>query len=295
MPTTQDIKRLDREAVREASLYMGGVAWPSIAFGFAIGAGYVLTFLAAARGDLDLLVGFFISGLLVYASYTILHETVHGNVSGLGQPTRWYNEALGYLSGFIMAIPLTVHRVNHLAHHRRTNDPEADPDMVMAIKGRPGPFSLFAASLRTVVKNYTFFLGPGWARCAQRDRWIAASEIAVSVGVRLGLAIAGFGMEVLVLTLLANLLSNFLTVTLFAVAVHHPNTEQGRYVDTSTILFPAWLNGPITGLWLWQNYHSIHHLFPRVPFYRYAALFDRISKIMTIRGAPIYRIGSQAS
>ena len=55
--------------------------------------------------------------------------------------------------------------------------------------------------------------------------------------------------------------------------------------------FPAWLNGPITWLWLWQNYLAVHHLFPRVPFYRYAALFDRIRSMMVARGAPIQQIG----
>ena len=291
MTATPDTKSLDREAIRQAQLSMGGIAWPTVAFGFAIAAGYVLTFLAAARGDLSLVAGFFINGLLVYASYTILHETVHGNVSGFGQPTRWYNEVLGYASGFMMAIPLTIHRTNHMAHHRSTNDPEADPDMVMAIAGRPGPFSLFVASLRSIVKQYTFFLGAGWSRTTPRDRWMAAAELALSVGIRLGLAVAGYAMEVLVLTVLANLLGNLIIVTLFAVAVHHPNTEQGRYLDTSTIIFPAWLNGPITWLWLWQNYHSVHHLFPRVPFYRYTELFDRIGGIMATRGAPIHRIG----
>ena len=283
--------RLDRDAVREAQLFMGGVAWSTMIFGLSVAFGYGTTFWAVAQGHLSLLAGFFINGLLVYASYTILHETVHGNVSGLGQANRWYNEVFGFIAGFMMAIPLTVHRVTHLAHHRRTNDPEEDPDMVMAIRGRPGLGSLFAASLRSIVKQYTFFFGPAWDGTSTRDRWMVASEMFVSVGVRLVLVLAGYGAEVLVLTVLANLLGNFIIVTFFAVAVHHPNTEQGRYVDTSTLVFPTWVNGPITWFWLWQNYHSVHHLFPRVPFYHYMALFDRIEAIMAARGAPIYRIG----
>ena len=282
---------LDREAVRQAQTFMGGVAWFTMVFGFAIVAGYGATFWAVADGDLSLVTGFFVNGLLVYGSYTLLHETVHGNVSGFGQPSRWYNEALGYVAGFIMAIPLSVHRSNHLAHHRRTNDPQADPDMVMAIPGRPGLASLFAASLRSIVKQYTFFFGPAWDGISSRDRWMAASEMVVAVGVRVGFAVAGYAAEVIVLTVLANLLGNFIIVALFAVAVHHPNTAQGRYVDTSTVIFPGWLNGPITWLWLWQNYHSVHHLFPRVPFYRYGSLFDRIEETMELRGAPIHRIG----
>jgi len=282
---------LDRDAMRQAKLAMGGTAWPTIGLALAIAVFYGLNFAAVASGQLGYVAGFFVSGILVYASYTILHETVHSNVSGFGQPARWYNEVLGYGSGFIMAIPLTIHRINHLAHHRTTNDPETDPDMVMAIEGRPGPISLFVVSIRSIVKQYTFFLGPAWPTTTKRDRILAAVEIAVSVGVRSALALAGYPMEVLVLTVLANVLGNFIIVALFAVAVHHPNTERGRYVDTSTIILPAWVNGPVTWLWLWQNYHSVHHLFPRIPFYRYREVFERIETIMTARGAPIHRIG----
>ena len=49
MPTTPDTRSLDREAVRLANPSVGGVAWPTIAFGIAIAVGYGLTFLAAAR------------------------------------------------------------------------------------------------------------------------------------------------------------------------------------------------------------------------------------------------------
>ena len=288
---TDDPRTLERDAMRQAKAAMGETAWPTILLALAIAISYGLNFAAVASGQLGYVAGFFVSGILVYASYTILHETVHSNVSGFGQPTRWYNEALGYAAGFIMAIPLTIHRVNHLTHHRTTNDPENDPDMVMAIEGRPGLISLFVVSLRSIVKQYTFFLGPAWPTTTKRDRILAAAEIAVSVGVRGAVALAGYPMEVLVLTVLANLLGNLIIVSLFAVAVHHPNTGRGRYVDTSTIILPAWVNGPVTWLWLWQNYHSVHHLFPRIPFYRYREVFERIETIMVARGAPIHRIG----
>ena len=42
--------------------------------------------------------------------------------------------------------------------------------------------------------------------------------------------------------------------------------------------------------WMFQNYHSIHHLFPRVPFYKYAELFEEIEDVMVAKQAPIYNI-----
>ena len=97
--------------------------------------------------------------------------------------------------------------------------------------------------------------------------------------------------KVLILGVVANLIGIFVVVTVFAWLVHHPYTVTGRYVDTSTFVFPRWINGLITHLWLFQNYHSVHHLFPRVPFYRYAKVFDGIRGVMELKGAPIYEVG----
>jgi beta-carotene hydroxylase len=43
-------------------------------------------------------------------------------------------------------------------------------------------------------------------------------------------------------------------------------------------------------LWGYQDYHSIHHLFPKVPFYRYRRLFNEIADRMDQMGAPVYRL-----
>ena len=41
---------------------------------------------------------------------------------------------------------------------------------------------------------------------------------------------------------------------------------------------------------MFQNYHSIHHLFPRVPFYQYARLYSDIEAVMVAKGAPVYQL-----
>ena len=291
MSERSDALSLDREAMRLAKPFVGGLAWPTIAFGLGIALAYGGTIAGAASGRLGMVTAFAISSVLVYASYTVLHEAVHANISGFGGPTRWFNEALGVLAGFIMAIPLTIHRAEHLAHHRKTNDPENDPDMVAAIEGRPGLRSLCVASLRSILKQYTFYWEISWPNAPRQERLRASAEMFAIVAGRVALALAGFPLEALLLTVVANLVGNLIIVTFFAIAVHHPNSGHGRYLDTSTLVWRGWVNAPITWLWLWQNYHSIHHLFPRVPFYRYAAVFGRIESIMLARNAPIHRFG----
>ena len=96
------------------------------------------------------------------------------------------------------------------------------------------------------------------------------------------------------IAVLANIAGVSLLGFLFAWVVHTPFDETERYRDTATILLPSPVHELLTRLWLWQNYHSIHHLFPRVAYYRYAALFDEIREGMAERGAPIIDLGARS-
>lgn len=61
----------------------------------------------------------------------------------------------------------------------------------------------------------------------------------------------------------------------FAYRPHLPYAEPARYRNTNSLIMPAWMK-PLEWFWLGQNLHSVHHLFPRVPFDRYHALHRRI-------------------
>ena len=71
--------------------------------------------------------------------------------------------------------------------------------------------------------------------------------------------------------------------------VHHPHDKHvtDRYRTSNVYLFPKALHWPVTMLWIFQNYHIIHHLYPRVPFYRYPRVFDRIRPLLEMRGTCI--------
>ncbi len=196
---------LDQQAIASARQYMGVVAWPTIVLGLVLGASYFATVIMALTGDLSLWLAVPMVAVLTYLNYTILHESVHGSISGNRQSLRWLNKAMGYMAAWILMIPLTAHRYEHIAHHRHTNDEATDPD---------------------------FHIGQ------MRGSLPAAV----------------------------------------------------RYVDTSIILLPRVLHTPLTWLWMFQNYHSIHHLFPRMPFYKYATLYEEIEDVMMAKGAPIYRV-----
>ena len=281
--------KMDSEALASAKRYMGAFAWPTVVFGLLVVSSYATVLILSFAGQLALWLALPLVTVLTYLAYTVLHEAAHGTISGSHQSLRWLNEALGYLAAWIMMIPLTAHRHEHLAHHRHTNDGDADPDFhVGAMRNSLAAAAVAAAKLS--VGQYTYYLKHRWAKAPRKQNLYLCAEVAVIMLPRLGLLAGGYWLESIVLFGAAWLLGVSVTLYLFAYLVHRPHTDVGRYVDTSTVIAPAPLHGLVSWLWVFQNYHSIHHLFPRVPFYQYARLFDEIEPIMREKGAPVYRL-----
>jgi len=280
---------LDRQAVASARQYMGMVAWPTIILGMVLGASYIATVVLALTGLLALWSAVPLVAVLTYASYTILHESVHGSITGNDQSLRWLNKALGYMAAWIVMIPLTAHRHEHTAHHRYTNDEIRDPDFHVG-QMRNSLLAMARAVMRAIVSQFRYYSENRWTKAPFKEKVHLCLEVAAAIMPRLAVMVAGHWVEGVALFVLGWLIGAIILLYLFAYVVHRPHEQVGRYVDTSTILLPRPLHALITWLWLFQNYHSIHHLFPRVPFYKYAQLFGELEEIMLAKGAPIYRV-----
>jgi beta-carotene hydroxylase len=281
---------LDQQARALAQHDQGDFAWPTLVLGLAVVAGYLATPFAVVWGYLPLPAGALLMAVLTYAAYTVLHDAVHGSISGSHPSLRWINESLGYLAAWILMIPLTAHRHEHLAHHRNTNQPAADPDYVVADMAR-SPWHALRAATRVVAGQYSYYLRQRWQVAPRAQNVRFCLEIALAVGLRLAFLAQGYWAEGALLFVSAGLGGVVVLMFLFAYIVHRPHEAVGRYVDTSPILGPGGFSGPGTGRWGYPNYHAIHHLFPRVPFYHYRRVFDQIGAIMLARGAPVYQLG----
>lgn len=283
---------LDQRALESARRYMGAAAWPTVVFAALVITGYLGTLALTAAGAVPLWLAMPVVAVLTYLSYTILHESAHGSISGANPSLRWLNEALGYGAAWILMIPLTAHRHEHLAHHRSTNDPDDDPDFIVANMAK-SPLGAVQSALRVYYGQYRYYFSHRWGRGTRSQNLILCVEVIAALTPRLAFCAAGFWLEGMALLLVAWLAGLTLVLCLFAYIVHRPHRAVGRYVDTSTILVEGPLGRVVTWLWVYQNYHSIHHLFPRVPFYRYPAVFAEIEQIMVAKGAPIYRLGTR--
>ena len=282
---------LDKQAVASASKYMGQVAWPTVRLGLLFAVAYVAAVGLAMAGLLALWIAVPVVAFVTYLSYTVLHEAVHGSIGGNGRSFRWLNKAMGYLAAWITMIPLTAHRYEHMAHHRYANDEQGDPDFHMG-RMRDSLFAPVRVALKAWVCQFAYYANNRWAYAPLRQNAALCLEVAASLVPRLALVMAGYWVEGLALFVLAWILGAIILVYLFAYVVHRPHEQVGRYVDTATILPPESpaMRAGLNWFWMFQNYHSIHHLFPRVPFYKYAELFEEIEDVMVAKQAPIYNI-----
>ncbi|MEP1470065.1 MAG: fatty acid desaturase [Halieaceae bacterium] len=283
-------KDLDGAAMDAAKQYMGGFAWPTVVLGlFAAVLYFALPFFVSA-GFVSFWVAAPVMAVLTYVAYTGLHESVHGSISGSQQSLRWVNEFVGYTCGLVLGIPMTAHRHEHLAHHRHTNDPGADPDFVLSGL-TDSPASAVKSAMQAIMENYRYYLKKRWPEGKASQNRAFCLEIVASISVRVAVLMLTDPGITIALFILAGIGGTVLLGFLFAYLVHYPYEDEGRYVDTATIVANGPFNAVMTNLWLYQNYHSIHHLFPRVPFFHYRKLFETIEPIMGARGAPVYRLG----
>ena len=289
MSSLEQQKQWDREALSAAAKRMGEFAWPTLIYGLMVVAAYWTTVGMVLLGVINIWLGVLLSAVFTYLAYTTLHESVHGSISGSHKSLRRLNDGLGYLSAMVLMIPMTIHRYEHLAHHRHTNEKDRDPDSKLA-RSSGSPVQFIMSSLSLYFANYGFYWRHRRIHSPRSEQIVLALEIVVAFGIRLVIVAMGFWQEALALFVLGTLIGLSALVYLFAYIVHRPCEAVGRYVDTSTIRVSGPVGKVLTWLWVFQNYHSIHHLFPKVPFYRYVEVFDEIEAIMARRQAPLYRL-----
>jgi beta-carotene hydroxylase len=282
----------DREAQKIIKSYQGMVAWPSVVLGFGIIASFALVCALGTMRIIPLWAGLIINSLLLYAIQTPLHEACHGNIAGRDGRWMWLNHLIGFLSGAILLHEYKAFRHMHLMHHRSTNHDEDDPDHWVNVSN---PFVLFLRCF-TIVPYYHHFF---FKRIALNPKEPANFATAVHViamywilySIAFWLIVFGWWREVLMLWLLPHYIGSAIIIYLFAYIPHKPHDTTERYRNTKIHSI-----GGIRGLlmnmvYLFQNYHLIHHLFPRIPFYLYSEAFRDLRPLLEKQGSPIHEYG----
>lgn len=283
-----DLAALNKQAIATAKEYTGGLAWPTVALVVFVLAAFVANLWLFAGGQLPLWAATLIYAVLTYMSYTPLHEAAHGNIHGGNDRLQWLGDLCGYLVAPVITVPYSTHKVEHFTHHRYTNQPDKDPDFVVAGMGG-GLLAFLVCGFRFLWVQNTFLFREYWPTAPWRERAAYMAEITVSIGWRAVFLALVPEWSTLFLLVVGYLIGAFFTAYWFAYRPHLPYREPARYRNTNSLIMPSWMK-PLEWFWLGQNLHSVHHLFPRVPFYRYHALHRRIEPILRAHGTPVIGI-----
>jgi beta-carotene hydroxylase len=197
--------------------------------------------------------------------------------------------------GVILLHEYKAFRYMHLAHHRDTNNEEIDPDHWVAVQG---PFKVLFRCLTIVWWYHQYF----WKHIAFHAHipgmrpltlHIAAMHL-LFYGVALWLSVLGYWREVLMLWIFPHILASALIIYFFAYLTHKPHEVHERYRDTNVFWVRGKMLEPIFNcLYMFQNFHLIHHLFPRVPFYFYPKAFRSLKPVLDRERAHIYEFGHE--
>lgn len=263
-------------------------AWPTIfLFLLAISLFTISTYYTA-NGQNPMIIGIICNAVAQFMLFTVLHDSSHRSVSQI----HWLNDALGTIAAFILS-PLggiRVFRFVHMQHHRFTNEGgENDPDEWCG-KGKKWTLPL---RWMTLDLHYFFWYRKKWASRPQKEKYELIFTSLIGMGIMIYLISNGFFKWAFLLWLIPSRLSTTWLALAFDYLPHYPHdfkASENEYRASHIKPDYSWI---MTPLFLCQNYHLIHHLYPRIPFYRYPWVWKVAQLELINEGARIMTWGGR--
>lgn len=242
--------------------------------------GWVVTGYLGIQQVISTWVAILLNAIFAYISFTILHDASHRSVS----KNTWINDIAGRIA-IVPLIPLPVFklfRFVHMQHHRFANEScEIDPD-AWTSTGKTWTYPL---RWMTLDLYYFWYYFPLLGQRPAKEKLDLILSISVGVlGISL-IILAGYGMEFLLFWVLPSRLAIFFLAYAFDYLPHMPKKatqQENPYQATNNRIGYESL---MTPLFLYQNYHLIHHLYPKVPFYYYLKIWRLGKQDLKQRGA----------
>lgn len=266
------------------------VEWPTLVL---VGLCYVLILLAL--WFLPTLLGIILLAPMVALHGSLTHEIVHGHPFS----RQFWNAALVF-PAVTLVVPYERFRATHLAHHRDEllTDPYDDPESnyldPSVWKGLSGPIqrvlrfnnSLFGRMLIGPIVGQIAWMASDWRLCREGDRSVRRGWL---------LHIPALAMMVAIIWIApmsgwAYCLGAYggLSILRIRTYLEHRAHEKAR---ARTVIVED--RGLFSLLFLNNNFHVVHHMHPKVPWYRLPALYAE-HRDHYLRRNDGYRYGSYA-
>jgi fatty acid desaturase len=269
------------EEVRIGRRYSPEIAWPTIRLALGVYVGLAASTWSALSGYLPYWLAGIVNAVILYGSYTVVHEAVHGNIVPRDVRLRWLNKALGYAICPLLWLFFHPHKRSHTVHHTRCNSDE-DPDIYA--RGKFGVVAFWRIPLAALSQLSPFTLYRECTKFEVPSDHRLASYLTYALYLALvgGVILAGHGYALLVLWFIPWLIGYSVMLVFFTWVPHHPHSETGRYRNTRC---SVWRGANL--LTQGQHMHLIHHMMPWIPYYQYETVFHEVRPFLVRHSAPI--------
>ena len=207
-------------------------------------------------------------GYLLAFLFCPMHEAAHRTPFA----SRWLNDWVGQLIGFLLLLPFGAFRLFHWDHHRYTQDPEHDPELA---SGLP-------ATRAAIV--WTWLGGPNWISRTStlinhgvlgrvREPWLARAKHRAVIrearlylaGYALLLAISIYWQSTFLIWLwVLPVFCGYWILRPYLLCEHTGVPNNGDIINRTRTTF----TNPVIKFFAWNMpYHTEHHTYPAVPFH----------------------------
>ena len=238
-----------------------------------IGATGCLVWLARAPWLL-LIPAMALHGVTIVTLFAPMHECVHRTAFA----SRWANDAVGWIAGVLSFYNATYYWHFHAWHHRYTQDPERDPELIFPkAKNRRAyltaerAYFLVAAHARLSAAGARLGTRPavcagGGAAC---DRAVDVGTIGDLFGRGGGVGSASWRADLLVYSGRARAAVSARAVRRRAHRLHPGRRRPDQHAHDAASF-------PIRLLMWNMPFHAEHHLYPAIPFHHFPALYGQV-------------------
>jgi fatty acid desaturase len=227
-----------------------------------------------------------VQGYFVAFLFMVVHETAHKTAFR----SRSLNLVVGHLSSFAIGLPYEYYCLFHWDHHRYTQDPERDPELLVGpMPASDTQLAIAYSGLRQVAFRVGLMLRHAFTGNAsapwipEGKRYIVVTEARLYVAGYLALVVASFALQttlllwVWIVPLVVGQL--FLRPYLYA---EHTGCDRTRSAFQNT---RTTYTGMITKWFAWNMpYHVEHHAYPSIPFHALPKLNAIVDERIVFRG-----------
>jgi fatty acid desaturase len=248
--------------------------------------GMLIGLIVSADGVLWALPLMLLQGVLVAFLFMAVHETAHKTAFD----SRPLNMAVGYLSGFLIGLPYEYYCLFHWEHHRHTQDPEKDPELIVGPKPRSETQLAIAYSgLQQVAGRLRLLLTHAvtgkvtvpWVPAGRRATIVREARAYVAGYALLLLASLALHSALLLWVWVLPVLLGQLILRPYLYAEHTGcDHTRSAFQNTRTVFTTRLVH------WLAWNmpYHVEHHAYPSVPFHALPKLHAIVDGEIVHRG-----------